>query len=98
MGGQQLWASMVEKAYAKAHGSYQAISGGMVRAGCPITALLLVATGMQLCRTRPGEYSCRRAASIDVPACLALLESPHVTGGRGVARFDGGPDRNHRLF
>lgn len=29
-GEQQLWASLVEKAYAKAHGSYQSISGGWV--------------------------------------------------------------------
>ena len=29
-GVQQLWASLVEKAYAKAHGSYQSISGGWV--------------------------------------------------------------------
>ena len=29
-GAQQLWASFVEKAYAKAHGSFQAISGGQV--------------------------------------------------------------------
>ena len=29
-GAQQLWASLVEKAYAKAHGSYQSISGGWV--------------------------------------------------------------------
>ena len=29
-GAQQLWASLVEKAYAKAHGSYQSISGGQV--------------------------------------------------------------------
>ena len=29
-GEQQLWASLVEKAYSKAHGSYQSISGGWV--------------------------------------------------------------------
>ncbi|CAL1166266.1 unnamed protein product, partial [Cladocopium goreaui] len=43
--GQQLWVPLLEKAYAKAHGSYQAISGGEIAealldlTGCPTESI-----------------------------------------------------------
>ena len=49
--GKQLWPSLVEKAYAKAHGCYHAISGGWVAealfdmTGCPTETLWLNAQG-----------------------------------------------------
>lgn len=51
--GQQLWTALVEKAYAKAHGSYKAISGGEVAealldlTGCPTESINFDEHGFQ---------------------------------------------------
>lgn len=52
--GQQLWTALVEKAYAKAHGSYRAISGGEVAealldlTGCPTESIDFSEDGFDL--------------------------------------------------
>ena len=52
--GVQLWASLLEKAYAKAHGSYQSMSGGTIAealldlTGCPTTSIRFWEDGFEL--------------------------------------------------
>ena len=74
-GAQQLWASLVEKAYAKAHGSYQAISGGWVA-----EALLDLTGGARRHRHRPRVATATGPPRVATATAAAAAPAPPLTG------------------
>jgi Calpain family cysteine protease len=75
----QLWPALIEKAYAKAHGSYQQLSGGYI------------AEGLQDLTGAPTETYVFQVASVDLDAFWMKLLSFHSAGFlMGVATYSGG--------
>lgn len=75
--GRQLWAGLIEKAYARAHGSYRAISGGWVAealfdlTGCPTETLWLSGGGGE------SAAACRDALDPDTAWARLLSFTEH---------------------
>lgn len=80
-GAQQLWASLVEKGYAKAHGSYRAISGGEIAealldlTGCPTLTLDLDAHHFRFEQLWPTLVACR---ALGLPMGCATAPEPNL--------------------
>eukprot|EP00929_Paragymnodinium_shiwhaense_P037915 TRINITY_DN20110_c0_g1_i1.p1 TRINITY_DN20110_c0_g1~~TRINITY_DN20110_c0_g1_i1.p1 ORF type:complete len:1080 (+),score=228.30 TRINITY_DN20110_c0_g1_i1:236-3475(+) len=79
--GQQLWTCLLEKAYAKAHGSYRAISGGEIAealldlTGCPTESIDFDADGFN-----PQELwsRLRRFKDLEFPMGCATAGNPEL--------------------